>query len=468
MTLDAKPLAGAMACLESFSSIVIDARSMPNMASNPLDRSAARQQLNMALSQADEAILTVRSLERKLRKILSSLKIWRSRAVNLDAPASALPTELLQLVFEYVLVDDSSPLIRLTLSHVCSVWRAASIGFTKMWTSITIANPSNIPLLAAFSERAGSLPIDLHVTDPNIWGDRMDGYIQRFLLNRISQITHHTRSPRVEPSVAMINPSQLNSLSIRGIGQHFTIPYNISLLRRLKLSHLELTASSTALVLPYLDFLHIGSTTLRSLSRLLSNIDSPALQHVKLTGIILGSEAEGMAFSPEVNLGGLQKLELFQCQVDVLRTITGHLIAPALSFIYIELSTSHPFAHQVTLDFRTILFDAFSLRFKELEKISVRISWVFALPLLGAVLDTHQVETHLPKLKFISFYLLDPPPRGHFTLAITRRIQDLVRQRAPPNAPAHISQIESLKLARPLIMDSEAWFLENVPRFWVV
>ncbi|KAF8314478.1 hypothetical protein DL93DRAFT_2097230 [Clavulina sp. PMI_390] len=471
MSIDAEPLAIALSCLESFSShsMLIDAQSMPNLVANPLDKSVARERLHMAISQADDAILTAISLESKAQEILSELRIWRSRAANLDTPVSALPTELLQLIFEYVLVEDSSPWSRITLSHVCSSWRSASIGFAKMWTCIVIANTRDIPLLAAFNERTGLLPIDLRVTDPHIWDGLMDDYIQGFLLSRITEITRHTRNSTVEPSIAMIDPFQLNSLSLRGTGQFSTLPHNISLLHRLELSQLELDDSNAGLVLPHLDFLHVGSTTIRSLSRLLRNIDSPALQYFKLSGIILGSEVEALDFPPKLNLPDLHRLELFQCQVDALRVILSHLIAPTLSLMHIELRTSHSFAHQITLDFRTILSDAFAFHFKALEKISVRISWVFALPLFGAILiDKYQGETHLPKLKHVSIYTLDPPVGAHYALAVTRRIQSLVRQRAPPNAPANISQIESLRLARPLIMDSETWFMKNVPRFQVV
>ncbi|KAG8688274.1 hypothetical protein FRC11_005748 [Ceratobasidium sp. 423] len=138
--------------------------------------------------------------ERKLQAARAKINWARNFSPHL-VPINSLPPEALARIFRFALGPDNignmyrhPRLNRMdvrnttsseVLSHVCSYWRRVALNSSQLWTRIDLSpcevvNRGLFPRSSAFVERAGGMPLDIHITDPIrdwITSSRLDYFI---------------------------------------------------------------------------------------------------------------------------------------------------------------------------------------------------------------------------------------------------------------------------------------------------
>ncbi|KAF8202242.1 hypothetical protein BJ912DRAFT_434301 [Pholiota molesta] len=78
-----------------------------------------------------------------------------------------IPPEVLLLVFEEYCRKSpqfgSSTPLEFHLTHVCQYWRSLALGISTLWTKLSIASNTPLPIALAYLHRSQSLPLDLDV-----------------------------------------------------------------------------------------------------------------------------------------------------------------------------------------------------------------------------------------------------------------------------------------------------------------
>lgn len=99
-----------------------------------------------------------------MARIALGLKQRRARIKTALAPVTGLPTETLREIFLIAAANDPTSKLHITISHVSSHWRAASIYTKELWT--TICYPA---MLHECAERAGDQRLHFTPSSKAYW-----------------------------------------------------------------------------------------------------------------------------------------------------------------------------------------------------------------------------------------------------------------------------------------------------------
>lgn len=110
-----------------------------------------------------------------------SLKRTQSKyagLINMTAPISSLPNEILRIIFEAgeaMSLDtaDSEPRFEMVVSHVCSRFRAISLQTPILWTIIEASPIQPTEIIETYLLRSKACPLDIRL---DFYGDPEDEY----------------------------------------------------------------------------------------------------------------------------------------------------------------------------------------------------------------------------------------------------------------------------------------------------
>ncbi|KAF8320389.1 hypothetical protein DL93DRAFT_1840678 [Clavulina sp. PMI_390] len=120
---------------------------------SPADRPSRRCGLQAALVNLDEVIDSAQAVHDTVTTILASLR--RKKATfhhALYSPVHSLPVELLQHIFRMLAREAGRSGVVVTLTHVCSLWRAASLGSGRLWEHVNVRSTKFLSQLVARSQ----------------------------------------------------------------------------------------------------------------------------------------------------------------------------------------------------------------------------------------------------------------------------------------------------------------------------
>lgn len=138
-------------------------------------REAHRETLTNALAEYKASITSIRQITAKLDSLDRDLSSRTMIVQTALAPISALPQEILKLIFGYV-VDMDGDTFRertrcdhaATLSHVSSSWRDAAVSYQSIWTEIVIQRLPCDQAVSTWVKRSGTLPLSLDIRTPQM------------------------------------------------------------------------------------------------------------------------------------------------------------------------------------------------------------------------------------------------------------------------------------------------------------
>ncbi|ETW83634.1 hypothetical protein HETIRDRAFT_312301, partial [Heterobasidion irregulare TC 32-1] len=91
------------------------------------------------------------------------------QAYNEALPIFRFPNEILQIIFGICHDGWESPLLRLpswlSITYVCSRWRAVALGYSRLWSTISLSTPEWVQLCIARSPSKCCLDITLTIKD---------------------------------------------------------------------------------------------------------------------------------------------------------------------------------------------------------------------------------------------------------------------------------------------------------------
>lgn len=255
------------------------------------DRQSRLGRLRSALSEADATLSAIHVLEEKVTTLRRRFDSWRAGMVQSHSPVIALPDELLTSIFEMVTEGDASGGWRtgITLSHVCSQWRVASVGFSKLWSKLQLSSLTQSGLLSLCAHRSRNLRLSLTV---------------RSYSSRVRHVDWPPTSIHIGPDEA----PQIASLSFLSCEAHEALHVPNSVQHLLDLDDVSFDLSYTTLHLS--DYL----ATTRHLRLGPADLaDNPVPHFPRLTKLtIVGQEADRVLMALHIlNAASLQQLELF-------------------------------------------------------------------------------------------------------------------------------------------------------------
>ncbi|KAH7332630.1 hypothetical protein B0J17DRAFT_678334 [Rhizoctonia solani] len=201
-----------------------------------------------------------------------------------DTTIHLLPPEILTHIFSLVvlgrhcLIQDcrDCPYLELeqkrnqcpdTISRICSLWRRLVIGLPTLWSHIDIAlnhplNPQLVARAKVFAARAGHIPLDIHIFDPDFAHAQK---MRPFFLER------PLPSPtRVDPDTMHdFRFSTSNSVRIR------SLDFNFKLRRGLRSSHMSALEYFLTRCAPGVFTHYSMQTHMRTLSAFIEPADDP-------------------------------------------------------------------------------------------------------------------------------------------------------------------------------------------------
>ncbi|EIW65334.1 uncharacterized protein TRAVEDRAFT_42710 [Trametes versicolor FP-101664 SS1] len=283
--------------------------------------------------------------------------------VNVIAPVSKLPTELLGLIFEFakghderVEVEGGAPLTTkktartnlINITHVCRTWRAVALASPSLWADILVDDhTSRLPSADAFLGRSQTMPLYLHASQMRgadlarfLQGDGVASRIRRLDLSW--DLFHDTPATKIELDAPLLEClTVVASRALRPIDlvisnarlKALTVSLRDDFIWTPKMSFSHVTHLYMDAVCHYWDYVPYGLGPL--LMGVLMNM--PALQYlhlVRLTAEVF-EEAEP---EPELQPVALPQLQWFAC-VDSnpsasLRLLL-YLLLPESAFVYV-------------------------------------------------------------------------------------------------------------------------------------
>jgi hypothetical protein len=122
----------------------------------------------------------IKNLETKAREIMELIPTLRN-LWNLMQPVNRLPQEILPLIAQYLLLDDTvDAKLVIPMTHVCRYWRESTISAPEIWTLISNSQ-SELTALSLARAKASRLRVSLDMhpfrTDPGSSGP-MKSYLQ--------------------------------------------------------------------------------------------------------------------------------------------------------------------------------------------------------------------------------------------------------------------------------------------------
>ncbi|KAF8308962.1 hypothetical protein DL93DRAFT_2158691 [Clavulina sp. PMI_390] len=343
-------------------------------------RSNRAQILREEIEEIELSIQSVSAIAHQVKVLLESLLNRRSNLIHaLQSPVHALPTELMQYIFEiYMEINgrDSRLQAAVILSHVCSIWRSITLTTPNLWSIVKVSSAKEF---VEIIKRSRPLPLDLSLAYLPEGGRSasMDGYTTNI------------------PWEVRFEDQDLERLAALQIPRPFflgnLIPKESKLLN---LAYLEVTG------MDYLNIRHVIPSALRSTRLLKFNLCS---------GLFVRDAAKGIW--PQ-----LQQLDICDCSPFVANVALKVIDAP----------------HLERLEFRSI--DQGSLtdhRFPFKPGVrSLRIS-----DSAGFVVQLRQWIGQFPKLESLELHLTEGDTSGKWweLLPLCNTVRNLVIS-SPPSA----------------------------------
>lgn len=120
------------------------------------------------LSDIDATLACVRILEEKIANLRRKLEMWRANILQSLSPISALPGELLGIIFNTVAEEDHWEKrwqVGINLSHVCSRWRVVTLGLGELWSQLKIISRAQWELMPLFGQRSRNSRLHIQLGD---------------------------------------------------------------------------------------------------------------------------------------------------------------------------------------------------------------------------------------------------------------------------------------------------------------
>ncbi|KAH7106479.1 hypothetical protein BKA62DRAFT_296918 [Auriculariales sp. MPI-PUGE-AT-0066] len=122
-------------------------------------------------AQAGTAFEQVRSDSRELEAGLGRIALRIMRQTNTMAPINRLPLELLERIFETLVLVPGQAMVGVILSQVCKSWRQIALDYSGLWRNISITRPRTLRALSVLLSRAKFQPTDLRLSLTDVKGN---------------------------------------------------------------------------------------------------------------------------------------------------------------------------------------------------------------------------------------------------------------------------------------------------------
>ncbi|TCD61466.1 hypothetical protein EIP91_008401 [Steccherinum ochraceum] len=139
-----------------------------------------------------------------MEAVLSKQLVQVRSQMNACIAACRLPPELLREIF-ILLRDDAEPKLMVPLSHVCSVWRQAALGYQDLWTGINLMNTA---LTDMFIRRSGNAPLSLCLDER----ESLDLGAIRHSIARLTHIEAYMAEPLMVKLCEFLSDAQVDNL----------------------------------------------------------------------------------------------------------------------------------------------------------------------------------------------------------------------------------------------------------------
>jgi hypothetical protein len=93
---------------------------------------------------------------------ISCAELEYRQAINILAPVSSVPNELLSMIFQAGYESSSFP-FEIIVSQVTRLWRCVAINTPQLWTRIHVGRNVRDSMAETYLSRSGALPLDLHI-----------------------------------------------------------------------------------------------------------------------------------------------------------------------------------------------------------------------------------------------------------------------------------------------------------------
>lgn len=141
----------------------------------PTNRDARREYLKSVLDSLDPQLEMIQRLHTRIVDARNVILRRRSMCYMAQHPISALPPEILQIIFSHTYrADEGDTSVGVTLSQVCSDWRQAVHGYRPIWRCVTMRSPEDIRRLAQSLRLSGQDEFSLKVANEDPERDQDD------------------------------------------------------------------------------------------------------------------------------------------------------------------------------------------------------------------------------------------------------------------------------------------------------
>lgn len=187
----------------------------------PLNRDARPRTMEATLETLDPQLTMIQEMYARLGTAHNVILRLPSMAYSALRPVSAIPCEVLQIVFSYLHdAEEGDATTALTMSHVYAFWREVVRGHERIWSFATITGTHDLHKLALPLSLSGQGDFHLAVAPRRPKTDEPSGMLplQRTLRSRLSMLQRTSseypdrflsclrdRRPPTQPSIPTAN-----------------------------------------------------------------------------------------------------------------------------------------------------------------------------------------------------------------------------------------------------------------------
>ncbi|KAF8309842.1 hypothetical protein DL93DRAFT_1697724 [Clavulina sp. PMI_390] len=325
----------------------------------PLARVEQSQKIEIAVRDVEKVLEPISVMVDMLSGLESQLKVRKSRLQMALNPLSALPDDVVALIFDQFREEGRSNQnhaswqFSIKLSHVSACWRAVAIDSSYLWSRLTLTSPSQAPLIPLFAQRSRDrrLILTLLKNNPSFYHEVIpwrpgDIKLSASFAGQISEIyVYESFFDHNSIPVLVIEEEAIAQLDLEYLcfkGALLTVPWGNPLLAATKRLHLSqnyfsFTFSHRA------SFVHLEELTLGSIWEnnspldCLHNLPMPALRRLVL--IYSGNE-DGSPRQYEgksITLPTIETLELRRCYSELYSSIGAEILLPNLRSLMVDI-----------------------------------------------------------------------------------------------------------------------------------
>lgn len=162
----------------------------PTLIRDSESRSSRKEALNAALLELTGSRATLAELQEHLSDVQLQMEARQNAIANTLAPVNALPPELLREVFLVVYLKDPFSKDRVSISHVCSRWRAIATSTPHIWTTLKIRHELSRLLedwVQLLADRSRPLPMDVIMMTRDGYGSI---YAKTEFISRLASVSY--------------------------------------------------------------------------------------------------------------------------------------------------------------------------------------------------------------------------------------------------------------------------------------